>query len=68
MNRAYHEIVLPDGTLVEGPVVCETDKEGHLVSWHLLRQEEPFTEWLGGRKEFGSQPKPPRQKQQSDVS
>ena len=54
MKEAYHEIVLPDGRLVEGPVVCETDRDGRLLSWHPLQQEEPFTLWRGGRKEFST--------------
>ena len=64
MKRAYHDILLPDGTLQQGPVVVETDAEGRFLSWHLLEAEEPpapevlskwcssteepFTEWLGG--------------------
>jgi len=48
LKRAYHNILLPDGTLLEGPVVVETDSEGHFLDWHKLQQEEPFTEWLGG--------------------
>jgi len=48
MKRAYHDILLPDGTLQHGPVVVETDAEGHVLEWHLLEGEESFTEWLGG--------------------
>lgn len=48
MKRAYHDILLPDGILLQGPVVVETDNEGHFQSWHLLQQEESFTEWVGG--------------------
>ena len=48
MKRAYHDIILPDGTLQKGPVVVETDENGHLLSWHFLEGEEPFTEWIGG--------------------
>lgn len=47
---AYHKLELPDGRLIEGPVVVETDEEGHILSWHLLKGEEPFTEWVGGVK------------------
>ena len=43
MKRAYHDILLPDGTLQQGPVVVETDAEGRFLSWHLLEEEEPFT-------------------------
>lgn len=48
MKRAYHDILLPDGTLQHGPVVVETDAEGRFLSWHPLEEEEPFTEWVGG--------------------
>ncbi|MCR5849775.1 MAG: hypothetical protein K6G92_03570 [Bacteroidaceae bacterium] len=48
MKRAYHDILLPDGTRHRGPVVVETDDEDRLLSWHLLDGEEPFTEWVGG--------------------
>lgn len=64
MKRAYHDILLPDGTLQQGPVVVETDEEGRFLGWHLLGEsippspeaphkwsasaEEPFTEWIGG--------------------
>jgi len=48
LKRAYHDILLPDGTLQQGPVVVETDSEGRFLSWHKLEQEEAQTEWLGG--------------------
>ena len=64
MKRAYHDILLPDGTLQHGPVVVETDAEGRFLGWHLLGEETPpapeapgrwctnteeaFTEWIGG--------------------
>lgn len=48
MKRAYHDILLPDGTLQHGPVVVETDEDGRFLGWHLLKEEEAFTEWLGG--------------------
>ena len=48
MKTAYHDILLPDGTLHRGPVIVETDDEGHFLSWHPLKEEEPFTEWVGG--------------------
>ena len=47
-KRAYHDILLPDGTLHQGPIVVETDREGHVVGWHEMQGEEPFTEWIGG--------------------
>ena len=48
MKRAYHDIILPDGIHRHGPVVVETDEEGRFLSWHHLKEEEPFTEWVGG--------------------
>ena len=48
MKRAYHDILLPDGTLRRGPVTVETDDDGNLVGWHQILEEEPFTEWIGG--------------------
>lgn len=48
MKRAYHDILLPNGTLEKGPVVVETDQDGQFLSWHRLQAEEPFTEWIGG--------------------
>lgn len=48
MKRAYHDILLPDGTRRKGPLVVETDSEGRFLSWHPLQQEEPSTEWVGG--------------------
>ena len=48
MKRAYHDILLPDGTLQQGPVVVETDEKGRFLSWHPLEEEEPFTELVGG--------------------
>ena len=47
MKRAYHDILLPDGTVQKGPVVVETDQDGHFLSWHFLEEEEPQTEWIG---------------------
>jgi len=52
MKRAYHDIILPDGTRQAGPVVVETDTAGQLVGWHMLEREEPSTEWLGGTAIF----------------
>lgn len=48
MKRAYHDILLPDGTCLQGPFVVETDEKGNLLNWHYLEEEEPFTEWHGG--------------------
>ena len=58
MKRAYHDILLADGTLLAGPVVVETNIEGHLVGWHLLDGEEPFTEWIGGTYSVEQKPRP----------
>ena len=48
MKRAYHDILLPDGTLQHGPVIVETDAEGQYLGWRRLREEEALTEWIGG--------------------
>lgn len=48
MKRAYHDIILSDGTLQHGPVVIETDTQGRFLDWHLLQEEEASTEWVGG--------------------
>lgn len=53
MKRAYHDILLTDGTLLAGPVVVETNRDGSIVGWHLLEAEEPFTEWVGGTYSVG---------------
>lgn len=48
IRRAYHRIRKADGQVIEGPLVVELTDDGTFVSYHLLRQEEPYTEWLGG--------------------
>ncbi|MBR6030570.1 MAG: hypothetical protein IKP36_01240 [Bacteroidaceae bacterium] len=48
MKRAYHDILFADGTLKRGPVVVETTAEGRFLGWHILQEEEAFTEWHGG--------------------
>lgn len=48
IRRAYHRIRKADGQVIEGPLVVELTDDGTFVSYHLLRQEEPCTEWLGG--------------------
>ena len=58
MKRAYHDILLADGTLLAGPVVVETNRDGSIVSWHLLDGEEPFTEWVGGTYTVEQKPRP----------
>jgi hypothetical protein len=39
---------LPDGRLIEGPLVAELAEDGTLLSYHLLQHEEAGTEWIGG--------------------
>ena len=58
MKRAYHDILLADGTSLAGPVVVETNRDGSIVSWHLLEAEEPFTEWIGGTYTVEQKPCP----------
>lgn len=48
MRQGYHRAVLPDGTVVEGPLVVVTDAEGHLSHIERLDAERPFTTWVGG--------------------
>ena len=47
-HKAYHDLQLPDGTIIHGPVTVVVDADDNLVSWHPLNAEEPFTEWIGG--------------------
>ena len=48
MKRAYHKLILRDGTC-HTLVVCEfDDATGRLVSHHPLLAEEPFVDWCGG--------------------
>ena len=48
VKRAYHRIQTTDGQVLEGPVVVELDENGNYLSHHILQQEEPATEWVGG--------------------
>ncbi len=48
MKAAYHRLLFPDGQMIEGPVVVETDAENRFLAWHPLQGEEPGTFWLGG--------------------
>ncbi|MDO5488542.1 MAG: hypothetical protein Q4F52_00320 [Bacteroidaceae bacterium] len=48
MKKAYHRLLLPDGIVVNGPVVVETDENGSFLCWRFLRVEEPATIWCGG--------------------
>lgn len=45
--RAYHHLILPDGT-TESLSVVHFDDEGRYLSHHPLKGEEPFVEWVGG--------------------
>ena len=47
-RKAYNRMILDDGQIVEGPVVVVMDDEERPLEWHLLLQEEPATEWIGG--------------------
>lgn len=48
VKRAYHKLILPDGT-VHTMVVCHVDDAtGQLLDFHPLCGEEPFVEWVGG--------------------
>lgn len=47
MQKAYHRLVLPDGTVHQQVVVC-FDADGRFLSFHPLVGEEPFVEWVGG--------------------
>lgn len=51
IRRAYHRIRKADGQIIEGPLVVELTDEGSMLSYHLLHQEEPYTEWQGGTYE-----------------
>ena len=48
VKRGYHRLQTADGQIVKGPLVVELDEDGKLLSYHLLQQEEPATEWVGG--------------------
>ena len=50
MRKAYHRLFLPDGTLVEGPVIVSLDENGNVLEWHRMQQEEARTEWVGGER------------------
>ncbi len=46
-SRAYHRLILPDGTVHE-MVVVRFDAVGRFLDFHPLTAEEPFVEWRGG--------------------
>lgn len=52
IKRGYHRIKTADGEIINGPLVVVTSEEGKLLSYHLLCQEEPDTEWVGGEFEL----------------
>ena len=45
--RAYHRLILPDGT-TQSLSVVRFDDAGRYLSHHPLSGEEPFVEWIGG--------------------
>ena len=45
--RAYHSLILPDGT-TQSLSVVRFDDAGRYLSHHPLSGEEPFVEWVGG--------------------
>lgn len=47
MKRAYHRIILPNGS-VHRMVVCTFNEKDEIIEWHPLRQEEASVEWVGG--------------------
>ena len=52
IKRGYHRLITAEGKVVEGPLVVELSEDGSLLSYHPLRGEEAYTEWVGG--EFNS--------------
>lgn len=55
MLRAYHKLILPDGT-TRTMVVCNIDEAtGQLLDFHPLQGEEPFVEWIGGTLDLKNQ-------------
>ena len=48
IKRGYNRLKTVKGILVEGPLVVETTEDGQFLSYHMLRQEEDSTEWVGG--------------------
>ncbi|MBQ6190062.1 MAG: hypothetical protein IJK45_07830 [Bacteroidaceae bacterium] len=53
-RRAYHRLILPDGSVHE-LVVVEFDEQDNYLSHHPLRGEEPFVEWVGGTLNLSNQ-------------
>lgn len=48
IKRGYHRLRIPEGRVVEGPLVVELAEDGTMLSYHLLEKEEEATEWIGG--------------------
>jgi hypothetical protein len=44
---AVNRLLLPGGEILHQQVI-EFDDHGHVVAYHPLSAEEPFTEWQGG--------------------
>lgn len=57
IKRGYHRLITVNGISVEGPLVVETTKDGKFLSYHMLRQEEDSTEWVGGIYDLKKQDK-----------
>ena len=51
IRRGYHRIRKADGQIIEGPLVVELTDEGSMLSYYLIDNEEPYTEWQGGTYE-----------------
>ena len=51
-KRAYHSLVLHDGTAVEGPLIVQFDDNEQPAAYRILTQEEADTEWVGGTYAF----------------
>ncbi|MCF0196487.1 MAG: hypothetical protein HUK03_04520 [Bacteroidaceae bacterium] len=57
VKRGFHRIKREDGSLVDGPVVVETDEAGCMLAWHRMEHEEPATVWTGGTYEINAEEK-----------
>ena len=53
-RRAYHHLILPDGSVHE-LVVVEFDEQDKYISHHPLQGEEAFVEWVGGTLNLSNQ-------------
>lgn len=43
----FHRLITPQGQVLSHQVVC-VDEEGGVLNVHALKEEEPFTQWIGG--------------------